>query len=260
MVAADSDRIPRVPPYSGATLAYPSLPVRACHPLRTDFPDGSGSLDMRVRVVLQPRAVRKQHGLGSSHFDRHYSGNRSFFLLLQVLRCFSSLRSPHPCGWFRAFNPEGCPIRTCADQVLFADPRAFSQLTTSFIASGSLGIPRSLLLTYSSVIKVTIDSLSLSFLFVAYEIVVPTKKTMFVFLLKLINLLLFLVSFRRLLRSTSSIARSQPQGCSLTISSFHLHTTENKLRYFLYLVIFLSIFKELSFRMARKGLQRYILF
>ena len=144
-----------------------------------------------MRVVLQPRAVRKQHGLGSSHFDRHYSGNRSFFLLLQVLRCFSSLRSPHPHGWFRAFNPEGCPIRTCADQVLFADPRAFSQLTTSFIASGSLGIPRSLLLTYSSVIKVTIDSLSLSFLFVAYEIVVPTKKSMFVFSLKLINLLLF---------------------------------------------------------------------
>ena len=95
MVAADSDRIPRVPPYSGTALAYPSLPVRAFHPLRTDFPDGSGSLDMRARAALQPRAVLEQHGLGSSHFDRHYSGNRSFFLFLQVLRCFSSLRSPH---------------------------------------------------------------------------------------------------------------------------------------------------------------------
>ena len=43
MVAADSDRIPRVPPYSGANLDLIALPVRAFHPLRTDFPDGSGS-------------------------------------------------------------------------------------------------------------------------------------------------------------------------------------------------------------------------
>ena len=33
-------------------------------------------------------------GLGSSYFARHYFRNRFFFLLLQVLRCFSSLRSP----------------------------------------------------------------------------------------------------------------------------------------------------------------------
>ena len=33
-------------------------------------------------------------GLGSSPFARHYSGNRGFFLFLEVLRCFTSLRSP----------------------------------------------------------------------------------------------------------------------------------------------------------------------
>ena len=32
--------------------------------------------------------------LGSSHFARRYSGNRSFFLFLWLLRCFSSPRSP----------------------------------------------------------------------------------------------------------------------------------------------------------------------
>ena len=32
-------------------------------------------------------------GLGSSPFARHYWGNRVYFLFLQVLRCFSSLRS-----------------------------------------------------------------------------------------------------------------------------------------------------------------------
>ena len=34
----------------------------------------------------------------------------------------------------------GCPIRTSADQVVFADPRSFSQLITSFLASESQGI------------------------------------------------------------------------------------------------------------------------
>ena len=44
MVPAVSDRIPRVPPYSGAPLVTASLPVRGCHPLRPAFPDRSGSL------------------------------------------------------------------------------------------------------------------------------------------------------------------------------------------------------------------------
>ena len=38
---------------------------------------------------------RDTAGLGSSPFDRLYWGNRSYFLLLRVLRCFSSPRSPH---------------------------------------------------------------------------------------------------------------------------------------------------------------------
>ena len=46
MVPAVSDRIPRVPPYSGASLVTASLPVRGCHPLRPAFPDRSGSLPL----------------------------------------------------------------------------------------------------------------------------------------------------------------------------------------------------------------------
>ena len=39
-------------------------------------------------------------GLGSSHFARRYSGNRVFFLFLQLLRCFSSLGSlPYVMDW-----------------------------------------------------------------------------------------------------------------------------------------------------------------
>ena len=47
-----------------------------------------------LSVVLQPRLVRKQTGLGSAPFARHYSGYRLFFLFLRVLRCFSSPGSP----------------------------------------------------------------------------------------------------------------------------------------------------------------------
>ena len=38
--------------------------------------------------------LSKLSGLGSSRFARRYSGNRIFFLFLQLLRCFSSLRLP----------------------------------------------------------------------------------------------------------------------------------------------------------------------
>ena len=43
MVPAASDRIPRVPPYSGPPLGTAPLPVRGCHPLRRAFPGPSGS-------------------------------------------------------------------------------------------------------------------------------------------------------------------------------------------------------------------------
>ena len=46
----------------------------------------------------------------------------------------------------------GCPIRTPADQKLFAPPRRFSQLVTSFFASENQGIHRMLLVTFSSII------------------------------------------------------------------------------------------------------------
>jgi hypothetical protein len=46
----------------------------------------------------------------------------------------------------------GCPIRTPADHSLFATPRSFSQLITSFFASESLGIPHTLLFYFFSII------------------------------------------------------------------------------------------------------------
>ena len=42
---------------------------------------------------------------------------------------------------YHIFNMVGCPIRIPADHIVCADPRSFSQLIASFIASESLGIP-----------------------------------------------------------------------------------------------------------------------
>ena len=78
MVPADSDRIPRAPPYSGARLRQRPLPVREYHPLRRRFPNGFRFLHCLSCLVLQPRLVRERDGLGSSLFARHYWGNRSF--------------------------------------------------------------------------------------------------------------------------------------------------------------------------------------
>ena len=41
---------------------------------------------------------------------------------------------------WQAFNLPGCPIRISTDLFVCANPRSFSQLTTSFFASESLGI------------------------------------------------------------------------------------------------------------------------
>ena len=96
-------------------------------------------------VVLQPRICRNMSGLGCSAFARHYLRNHCCFLLLRLLRCFSSARSRII---QYTFSILGCPIRKSTDQFAFANPRSLSQLITSFIASESLGIPRVPFLTF----------------------------------------------------------------------------------------------------------------
>ena len=83
------------------------------------------------------------NGLGSFPFARHYSGNRSLFLFLQVLRWFTSLRSPlYPMDSDidTCQRQVGFPIRKSPDQSLLAAPRGLSQLATSFITSRCQGI------------------------------------------------------------------------------------------------------------------------
>ena len=110
------------------------------------FQKGSPNKCLCRLVVLQPRRCRNTAGLGSSAFARRYLRNHCCFLFLRVLRCFSSPGWP-PAGWHASCMP-GCPIRKSADLGVFATPHGLSQLVTSFVASESLGIPRTLLLDF----------------------------------------------------------------------------------------------------------------
>ena len=92
------------------------LRVRNCHPLRLNFP---GHSPRRRRAARRgpttPRVRRHTRGLGSSPFARHYWGNHCYFLLLRVLRCFSSPGSPP--GICRDDRPSGGRV------VPFGNPR-----------------------------------------------------------------------------------------------------------------------------------------
>ena len=92
------------------------------------FPDES------LSRLLQPRLVRKQTGLGSAPFARHYSGYRLFFLFLRVLRCFSSPGSPSLTRVL-GLQPSGLPHSemlgskpVCSSPSLFAAYHVFHRL------------------------------------------------------------------------------------------------------------------------------------
>jgi hypothetical protein len=98
MVLADSDRIPRVPPYSGYCYQYAIFRVQGCHLLWPAFPYPFHFNYIPNIAALQPRCCRNNTGLGCSPFARHYLGNHFCFLFLRVLRCFSSP------GWPSSFD------------------------------------------------------------------------------------------------------------------------------------------------------------
>ena len=62
--------------------------------------------DSFVTQMFSPTTpTSKLVGLGCSPFARRYLGNRNFFLLLRVLRCFSSPRLPHDSYEFTVVQP-----------------------------------------------------------------------------------------------------------------------------------------------------------
>ena len=144
MVPTCSVRIPRVPTYSG----YCSLFLNFAYGIVTlcDLPFKVVRLSsLNAKCSPYPKRISTV-GLGFSDFARHYFRNRCYFLFLRVLRCFSSPGSPRipiysvydnlPLGKLSSL------IRISADNKMFAPPRSFSQLTTSFFGAICQGILR----------------------------------------------------------------------------------------------------------------------
>ena len=110
------------------------------HPLRCPFPWTSTNLLTSTSQSYNPHGHARGFGLFRV---------RSPLLAESLLVFFSSTYLDVSVRWVRdyclhVFNVSGCPIRTSTDLRSFAPPRRFSQLTTSFVASGSQGIPHTL--------------------------------------------------------------------------------------------------------------------
>ena len=90
---------------------------------------------------------------GWSDFARHYFRNRFYFLFLRVLRCFSSPGSPritmNSLYDIVHFYTMSSLIRISTGHRIFAPPRSFSQLVTSFFGAMYQGILRMLFVAWS---------------------------------------------------------------------------------------------------------------
>ena len=92
MVPLPSDKVPRVSSYSGSRLLLSPFAYGAFTLYGRLSQNRSARISLNYAVHTP---VCTHTGLGSSHFARRYSGNRSFFLFLRVLRCLSSPGSLH---------------------------------------------------------------------------------------------------------------------------------------------------------------------
>ena len=143
MVLARSDRIPRVPPYSGYSLLLNNFTYEAFTLFRRAFQhcsvivfDEFWSPSPRRYCYLRFRLF---------HFRSPLLAESLFyFLFLRVIRCFSSPGSLHytiySCNDTITLLMVSSLIRISTDLGLFATPRSFSQLVTSFFGAMYQGI------------------------------------------------------------------------------------------------------------------------
>ena len=129
MVPDNSTGIPRVPAYSGGAPAGLLFEYGALTRYGPAFQPVLLDILPSLERSYYPGTCLNTAGLGSSPFARRYWGNRYYFLFLQVLRCFSSLRSPRVARWrnrFRRVAPFG-HLRVYAHLPLAAAFRSLSR-------------------------------------------------------------------------------------------------------------------------------------
>ena len=141
MVPDISTGISRVPAYSGGVqlifrFAYGAL--TRCGPTFQTVPPASDSL---LDAPITPARALRHRRFGLLPVRSPLLGNRCYFSFPAGTKMFQfpafALRYPRNVG----IAPDGLPLRTSGGHGAFATRPGFSQLVTSFFASGSLGIP-----------------------------------------------------------------------------------------------------------------------
>ena len=128
MVPVDSDRISRVPPYSGFLLEFLIFRLQDFHLLWFIFPNDSTIIRLFSHVRGPTTPVILVWAI--SAFARHYLRNRFFFLFLRLLRCFSSPGCSHYNYWFIIwywrFTTSGFPHSDISGlQLTYSSPKHF---------------------------------------------------------------------------------------------------------------------------------------
>ena len=152
MVLADSDRASPTPPYSGYRYSNNSYAYGTVTLYGLIFQ----KILLQIIVHVRPYNLHNDCSLGFGLFRVRsplLTESLNCFLLLRVLRCFSSPGCLSTHVEFHIFNMEGFPIRKSTDRSSFAAPRSLSQLTTSFIVSESQGIHHSPLFASDSLVE-----------------------------------------------------------------------------------------------------------
>ena len=145
MVLAYSDRIPRVPPYSGYSLPLNNFAYGAFTLFHRAFQHCSAIVLCGLWSPLPQSYYYVWFGLFRFRSPL-LSESLFYFLFLRVIRCFSSPGSPHYAMYSRndtiTLLMVRSRIRISTDHGLFATPRSFSQLVTSFFGAMYQGILR----------------------------------------------------------------------------------------------------------------------
>ena len=153
MVPTYSVWIPRVPTYSGFRLFLSVFNYGAFTLFRSAFHLSSSNLFLFMTYPLPLSYFYVRFGLFRFRSPL-LSESIVFFLFLRVFRCFSSPGSPDitMCSLCRITTllVMSSLIRTSAVLRLFATPRSFSQLVTSFFGAMYQGILHTLFVAYSS--------------------------------------------------------------------------------------------------------------
>ena len=143
MGPADSRRIPRVPRYSGAGPRASQVSPKGLSPSAAALSSAFGYLPrVASSPVLQPRPRLDADGLGCCAFARRYWRNHFCFLLLRVLRCFSSPRSPLAPARCRGRPRRVSPFGHRRISAYLPLPGAFRSLSRPSSPPGATGIPR----------------------------------------------------------------------------------------------------------------------